>query len=161
MNEYAQQPYPEVVPGPDDARTAMLLAEDYAGMVSEMSAITQYVYADITISPRDEKVAKAFEQVSLAEMRHLELIGDAILTLGGDPRYASQGRYWSARYVDYASRPREALRRAIRAENEAIAQYRRHIALTRNNSVKRLLERIIMDEESHIALFTKLLDEMR
>ena len=44
----------------------------------------------------------------------------------------------------------------INVEYAAIYNYRWHIQMTSNDSVKRLLERIILDEELHIRLFSEM-----
>ncbi len=154
-------PYPEVESGPDNRRTVLLLMEDYAGMVSELSAITQYVYQHIVLEDAAEEVSEVMRHISIIEMKHLELLGEAILKLGGNPMYASRGRFWNARNVSYVTRVREVLNENINGENSAIRQYRRHIEQTANQSVKRLLERIILDEELHIRIFNALLEKYR
>lgn len=151
-------PYPEVESGPDNRRTVLLLMQDYAGVISEMSAVTQYVYGHIVLNKKAEDISKTLERISIAEMRHLELLGEAIVTLGGDPVYASRGRFWSAKYISYVSRPREVLTENIKGEQDAIRQYKRHIEMIRNQSVVRLLERIILDEELHIRVLNELLE---
>lgn len=162
MTEYrVNLPYPEVESGPDNKRTVLLLMEDYAGMISELSATCQYVYQHIVLEESAREVAEALKHISIAEMKHLELLGEAILALGGNPLYASRGRFWNARNVSYVTRVRDVLTENISGEKSAIRQYRRHIEQTGNQSVRRLLERIILDEELHIRIFNELLEKYR
>ena len=47
----------------------------------------------------------------------------------------------------------------IFTEKEAIKEYKRGIANTRNISIQKLLNRIILDEKSHIEIFTRIIEE--
>jgi len=149
-------PYPEVKKSHDDQdnrATVAMLKEDYAGAVSELTAITQYIFQNTTAE--DPAFANAMLQIAIAEMTHLDMLGDAIETLGGDPRYDDGRYYWNASYVDYA-RPRpDMLRANIKAETAAIQNYQTHAAATKNPTVRDFLLRIIRDEQLHLAFFNE------
>jgi bacterioferritin len=65
----------------------MLLLEDYAGAVSELTAINQYFYHHLVFEDKYEDLAELEECISIIEMMHLELLGETILMLGVDPKY--------------------------------------------------------------------------
>lgn len=54
-------------------------------------------------------------------------------------------------------RPQKFLRQNITAEETAILNYERTVLALHTESVKTLLERIILDEELHIKIFKELL----
>ena len=148
-------PYPEVKGG-HDPETAALLKEDYAGAHGELSGVTQYVYQHGRISD-NEALSNSLLQLAIVEMTHLDMLGDAIVTLGGSPSFESGQHYWNAGNVNYTADLKEMLRADIQAETIGIATYERHIAEIRNETVKALLARIVQDEKLHLRFFTETL----
>ncbi|MCL2670908.1 MAG: manganese catalase family protein [Clostridiales bacterium] len=151
-------PYPEVT-GKPDSETVAMLKEDYAGAGSELTAVTQYVFQ--TSRCEDEAYANAILQIAIVEMLHLDMLGDAIVTLGGNPSFDDGHYYWSAHNVNYAVNQADMLRANIEAEKGAIAAYERHAAATTNETVKALLHRIITDELLHLRFFEESLAALR
>lgn len=152
-------PYPEVTGGPEPY-TVTLLHEDYAGMVGELTALNQYMYQSILTSGKDRSFAQAMECIAIAEMRHKELLGKAIVRLGGTPIFAAYNTYWCANFANYVDDPQKMLVSNIGIENAAISNYRFHIEKISNASVRQLLERIILDEELHIQVFNQMLSAL-
>jgi len=148
-------PYPEVEGGSDPA-TVALLKEDYAGENGELGGVLQYVFQHIQ-SEDNDSFANAILQIAIVEMTHLDMLGDAIKTLGGSAAFDNGRYYWDSSNVNYATGFKEMLAANIEAEKTAIANYRSHAAQTGNVSVKALLERIIMDEELHLRFFEETL----
>lgn len=148
-------PYPEVSGGPDP-NTVILLQEDYAGIISEMTATNQYMYQYLLLVENNYSFAQALRCIAINEAQHRELLGRAIVRLGGTPVYAATNSYWCANFVSYDQDPQRMLLANINVEYAAIYNYRWHIELTTNDSVKRLLERIILDEELHIRMFSEM-----
>lgn len=148
-------PYPTVSRG-TDPDTVRMLKEDYAGAVSEMTAISQYIYQNIQ-STDNESFANAILQIAIVEMSHLDMLGDAILALGGNPTFGNGTVFWQGKLVNYARTLPEMLRADIEAETQAIANYERQAAKTANASVRALLERIVQDEQLHLRFFRETL----
>jgi len=149
-------PYPQVG-GPADADTVDMLKRDYAGSAGELSGITQYVYQSVAAGG-EEAFANALLQIAIVEMMHLDMLGDAIAALGGDPRFCDdRQRYWSAADIDYSRDFENMLRANIQAEETAIANYRQHAFDTHNRSVRDLLLRIAEDEKLHLRFFRRTL----
>jgi bacterioferritin len=149
------EPYPKVDQG-SDPNTVRMLKEDYAGAVSEMTAVAQYIYQNILCTD-NESFANAILQIAIVEMNHLDMIGDAILALGGNPTFGNGSVFWQGKLVNYARTIPEMLRADIEAETQAIANYERHAASTKNASVRALLERIVRDEQLHLRFFRETL----
>lgn len=152
-------PYPEVTGRPDPRAVALLL-QDYAGAVSEMTALNQYMYQYMLLSEKGNKFAEILECIAVTEMHHKEMLGKAIVRLGGNPIYAANRTYWASNCVNYVQQPQSMILANIKSEYEAIFNYRRHIQMISNTSVQRLLERIILDEELHVKIFQDMLAQM-
>lgn len=144
-------PYPEVT-GEPDPETVALLKEDYAGAGGELTAIAQYVFQTGRCT-QDDHFANSILQIAMVEMIHLDMLGDVIVTLGGNPSFDDGKYYWSAHNVNYAADLAGMLRANIKAEQGAIAAYEKHAAETKNASVKALLQRFIVDEKLHLRFF--------
>jgi len=149
-------PYPEITPT-TDLRTARMLLDDFAGQDSELSGINQYVYQHL-VTGEYEELSKVLKGIALVEMKHFEMLGDAIVNLGGDPVFtSSRGRPWTALYLKYIKNPKLIILMNIQGEKTGIKGYRQSIEMTNNTQVKKLLERIILDEELHLQILEKML----
>jgi bacterioferritin len=137
-----------------------LLHEDYAGMMGEMTAANQYLYQYFLLCEKHFAFAHAVECIALTERLHIELLGKAIVRLGGTPRFSTYNTYWSANFVNYIDDRQRMLDCNLSLEDAAICNYRFHIEMISNSSVKRLLERIVLDEELHIKLFSEMLNDI-
>jgi len=151
------RPYPEVTATAPDPETVAMLKQDYAGMGSELTAITQYIFQNN--SSDDETFANAMLQVAIVEMTHLDMLGDAIHTLGGTTEFNADNKWWTAENVNYSLPRADMLRANIQAEQGAIDSYEKHARATKNESVRALLLRIADDERLHKAFFEGLLQE--
>lgn len=151
------EPYPEIKVVRPNRYFASLLLEDYAGTISEMTAINQYFHHYLMFEEKYYDLAQLEECISIIEMFHMELLGKTIRALGVDPQYRTitnnQRVYWNASYVYYGDAICDRLAADIAAEQGAIRQYRLHQQLIGDPYIKDLLERIIMDEEHHLNLF--------
>ena len=150
-------PYPEPRVLRPNHNYALILLEDYAGSVSELTAINQYFYHYLTFEEKYENLAELEECISIIEMYHLELLGKTIQMLGLPPKYwtlnNNRPTFWNASYVCYGKDVCDRLFADIAAEEKAIKQYRLHQKMIDDPYIKELLERIIMDEEHHLQLF--------
>jgi bacterioferritin len=158
----AEVPYPSIrVMGPNKYY-AEILKDDYAGKISEFSAISQYLYGDF-ISNNNKEISKLFENVAIIEMLHLEILADLIMQLGEDPiytgGYTDSNRYWNSSYVFYGNNIKDQLEFSIKIEKEAINAYLKSIELIKDKYIVEILRRIILDEEVHIKLFEHALNK--
>lgn len=150
-------PYPEPRIERPNVQYANLLLEDYAGAVSEFTAINLYVYQHIVSEGKFDDYAELIGGVSMAEMKHLELLGETIKLLGVKPIYVSSacplGQLWTPAYVNFTTYIKKMLKEDIEAESKAIETYKYHISIIKDKYIRQLLERIILDEELHLKLF--------
>ncbi len=156
-------PYPPAEVKEKNPYYARLLLNNYAGQNGEMTAITLYLYQHLITEKCYEELSDSLECISIVEMRHLEMLGELISKLGGNPlfRTQNQGRsiYWSGKFVSEIQDPRRFLMKNIEAENIAIRDYKTRVCQINDPLVQNLLERIIKDEEHHITIFRRYLDE--
>lgn len=144
---------------------ANLLGIDHSGMVSEMTAITQYISNENRLSSELCPLARSILGIAMAEMIHLQKLGELICLLGGNvdftARYrGSKPRMWTPAYLSHRPGAREMLLADIESEKQAIAQYTAHIKIIDDAHVNAVLKRIIVDEKYHIMLLQGLLAEM-
>jgi bacterioferritin len=152
-------PYPAPEVAQPNLYFATLLLEDYAGAISELTAINQYMYHHFMFDGQYEDLAELEECIAIIEMHHLELLAQTILLLGVDPMYRTitnnSPKFWDASFVFYGADICDRLAADIAAEKQAIKQYRKHQCLINDMHIKNLLERIILDEKYHLRLFAK------
>lgn len=152
-------PYPEPMIEMQNIQYANILLKDYAGAVSEFTAISLYVYQHFVSEGQYKDYEELIGGISIVEMKHLELLGKTIRLEGIKPMYMDNacplGKIWNSKYVNYTTFIREMLMEDIRSEQNAIKNYRYHITLIQDRYIRKLLERIILDEELHVKLFTQ------
>lgn len=153
-------PYPPIQVQEKNQAYANLLSIDYCGSVSEMTAITQYINNENRLSGEKCSVAKTILGIAMAEMIHLQKLGELITLLGGNinftANYRNGQKMWTPEYVTIAEKPEKIIVSNIEAERAAIKQYKMHMQMIKDDFVNRVLARIIMDEEYHIMLLQAL-----
>lgn len=150
-------PYPAVKVARPNICYAYLLMDDYAGCVSEFTAIGQYLYHHFFFKDIDKDLGKMVENVSITEMLHMEILAEVIKKLGGNPTirgcYTTMGNFWRGSFIYYGTNLCEQLKADIDAEYGAIGSYINHINMIDDPNIKLILQRIILDERVHIRLF--------
>lgn len=160
----ADLPYPPVQVRGENQGYADLLRVDYCGAVSELSAIAQYINNENRISGENCSIAKTILGIAMAEMMHLQKLGELIVLLGGTVDFTAKGRngrpvMWTPEYLVLPEQMRKMLLAGIESEKEAIRQYEMHMKMIKDDCVNAVLERIVKDEEYHIMLLRMLLEE--
>lgn len=158
-------PYPPVKVSARNPAYANLLGVDYCGSVSEMSAITQYINNENRISCEDCPMAKTLLGIAMAEMMHLQKLGELIVLLGGNVDFTARypngkQKMWTPECLNLPENAKKMLLADMEAERDAIRQYEMHISMMKDECVNAVLTRIIMDEEYHIMILRTLLKGM-
>lgn len=155
-------PYPPVCvcdPNPTYAR-AML--SNMGSANSEMGAVSLYFYNSLVTQSLQEEISQCFHQISMVEMHHLEIFGGLALQLGADPRLWSwQNRrrvYWTPGYNQYPRELKALLTNAVAGEKAAIQKYQCQAESIQDPQIVANLNRIILDEERHVEIFTGLME---
>lgn len=158
-------PYPPTQVREKNQAYANLLSNDYCGSVSEMSAITQYINNENRLSCEKCPMAKIILGIAMAEMIHLQKLGELIFLLGGNIDFVAKLRngrqkMWTPEYLTTPENAEKMILVDIDSEKAAINQYRMHIKMVHDDCVNAVLERIIQDEEYHIMLLQALRKEL-
>lgn len=162
MMEY---PYPPIQVEEKNQVYANLLSIDYCGCVSELSAITQYINNENRLSSEKCFLANTILGIAMAEMIHLQKLGELIFLLGDNIDFTAKlqngcSQMWTPTYLTLPKNPRDMLIADIKSEQDAIHQYKKHIGMICDNSVNAILTRIIKDEEYHIIMLKALMDDL-
>lgn len=158
-------PYPSIQVRERNTAYANLLSVDYCGAVSEMSAITQYINNENRLACEKCPMAKTLLGIAMAEMIHLQKLGELIYLLGGTVNFTAKYRngrqiLWTPEYLDIPENARKMLLADIEAEEGAINQYATHMKMIKDDCVNAVLARIIKDEEYHIMVLRALMEEV-
>lgn len=158
-------PYPQPMIEMPNIHYANILLKDYAGAVSEFTAISLYIYQHFVSEGQYNRYAELIGGISVVEMKHLELLAETIKLEGIKPMYMDNacppGRPWSPIYVNYYANIQKMLLEDIKSEQKAIENYRYHLTLIQDEHIRELIERIILDEELHLKLFAQEYEKYR
>ncbi len=153
-------PYPPVKVMEENQFYANLLTLDYCGSVSELTAAMQYIHGESCLCCHQCAAAKIIVGMAVAEMTHLQKLGEMILLLGGHIDFAIKTRtgtqMWTPEYTNLAKTESEIIEANLKAERAAIEQYEQHIERIEDQYVNAMLKRIIQDEQYHIMLLQML-----
>ena len=158
-------PYPPINGIGQDKKSAALLGSAYAGRHGELKAILQYIYHYFFYKKLgDEITAKTVLGIALAEMKHLEILGELMLELGADPvlyRMTPFGREEAITNVSYSKTKEKMLMDDIAGELVAINEYNKIVEALNNERVEAVLKRIVIDEELHVKALKERLSNVK
>lgn len=155
-------PYPPLQVEEKNRNYAEMLAIDYCGQASEMSAIMQYINHENRMSFEKCPMAKIVLGIAMAEMIHLQKLGELICLLGGNLDFSAiniNGKkvMWTPAYIKMCEGSNQMIRADIEGEKAAINQYKKHISMIQDKNINAVLARIVKDEEYHMMLLKSLL----
>ncbi|MCS6957935.1 MAG: ferritin-like domain-containing protein [Aquificaceae bacterium] len=136
----------------DKRETIKMLLYDVA---LEHSAIVQYLYHIFLIT--DGNITSEIEEIARQEMRHLKWFAQKVVQLGGQVVLDRLEDMIMIGGPDWA----DMLAKDIWAEEEAIRIYSEQLEIVKDDSVKRLLERVIKDEQDHKIEFSELMEKAK
>jgi len=122
----------------DKANIIALLNQD---IESEHAAIIQYLSHAYAIG--EGEMACEIEAMAREEMRHLDWLAEAVVAMGGTPSLERGKMRMGGETVS------DWMANNVLLEEDAINPYREQIAAIDDPGIKRLLKRILSDEESH------------
>ncbi len=115
-----------------------LLNQDLEG---EHGAIIQYLTHAYAMG--EGEMACEIEAIAREEMRHLDWLAETVVELGGTPSLKRGEMRMDGKSVA------DWMRNSVLLEEDGITLYKEHIKLIDDPKTKRLLQRILSDEESH------------
>lgn len=107
----------------------------------EHGAIIQYLNHAYAMG--EGEMSCEIEAIARDEMRHLDWLAETIVELGGTPSLERGKMLMSGALVT------DWMGNNVHLEEGAIAHYKEHINLIDDSKIKRLLKRILSDEEAH------------
>jgi bacterioferritin len=107
----------------------------------EHGAIIQYLTHAYAMG--EGEIACEIEAIAREEMRHLDWLAETIVELGGVPSLERGTMRMEGKAVA------DWMGNDVMLEEGAVKQYREHIKAVDDPEIKRLLQRILSDEESH------------
>lgn len=148
-------PYPNIDDVAVDKKSAAIISPSFSGGHGELNATLQYVYHHFNFSEqKDGENAEILMSIAVAEMKHLELLGELLIRLGVDPIYTRfppyKNDFYTAAGVSYSKTPQKMLLDDVTAEMLAIKDYSKMLLELENEKVAAVIKRIILDEELHL-----------
>ena len=119
----------------------------------EHGAIIQYLVHAYSMG--EGEMSCEIEAVARDEMRHLDWLAETIVELGGKPSLKRGKQNMAGKTVP------EWMQNDVGLEDGAIETYKQHIQMIDNPKIKRLLKRILADEQSHRGDFAHFVDKAR
>ena len=132
----------------DKERIIELLNQDLEG---EHGAIIQYLTHAYAMG--EGEMACEIEAFAREEMRHLDWLAETIVELGGVPSLERGKMRMEGKSVA------DWMANNVLLEEDAIKMYQEHIRLIDEPKLRRLLERILSDEEAHHRKFEHLVEK--
>ena len=111
----------------------------------EHGAIIQYLSHAYAMG--EGELACEIEGIARDEMRHLDWLAETIVELGGKPSLKRGTQNMTGKTVP------DWMKNDVGLEEGAIESYQKHIKAIDNPEIKRLLKRILADEQSHHGKF--------
>ena len=152
-------PYPQLQ-GPFYPSDIKCIVDDYCGRTGEMSAVMHYLYQHYITAQNNERLSNVLKGLAMVEMRHHNLLGEAIAQMGGDPIIGGSTCFWSGSMLNYIKNPIAFLQFDIMAEKQAIANHSKSAVCVKNPTLSELMLRIVKDEELHITILQELLNDL-
>ena len=151
----AEGAYPSLKNLQCDPYAARIISSAYATSSGELNATLQYIYHSISfLNKCDEKRAELLKSIAIAEMIHLDLLGEALARLGSPPVYSfsppAQYNFYSTKFVAYSRSLRNMIEDDIMGEKYAIYGYERMLPRLKNDTLRTLICRILEDENLHV-----------
>lgn len=120
----------------------------------EHSAIIQYLFHAYTIG--EAETENEIEEIAREEMRHLRMFAHKVVELGGEPAISERAAVFL-----HAPTLEDLMQLDIDAELMAIQEYSKQLKDISDESAKRILSRVISDEDAHSKIFTKMKENLK
>ena len=158
-------PYPSLDGLCFDPKSVKIISPAYADRGSELTVILQYVYQSMILAGRGcEEYGKILTQIAIAEMHHLDILGEMLYRMGALPVFSScpprRFDFYSTRAVSYAQTTQKMLQDDIVGERAAIKGYEGMLCRLENERVAAVIARIVQDEKLHLETLCGMLKEL-
>lgn len=160
------EPFPATKDICEDAYSLRVISPAYASSTGELNAILQYIYHSFFFARCGyADVAEKLVSIAVAEMLHLNILGQTILALGAAPVYCRNPStgfdFYSTKYVSYSRSLKYMLEDDILGEKQAICDYDNMLKRLKNTQVKKIVSRIRDDEILHLDTLQNILSDFK
>lgn len=161
----AEGAYPSLKSLSPDPYSARIISSAYASSAGELNAVLQYIYHSFNFGcAGDGERAQLLKSIAIAEMMHLDLLGEALINLGAQPVYSfcppAHYNFYSTKFVAYSRSLRNMIEDDIMGEKYAIYNYERMLPRLKNDVLRTLICRILEDEQLHLERLKLSLEEL-
>ncbi|MFA5308123.1 MAG: ferritin-like domain-containing protein [Dehalococcoidales bacterium] len=119
----------------------------------EHGAIVQYLAHAYAVG--EGEMSCEIEAIARDEMRHFDWLAETIVQLGGQPSLNTGTQNMAGKLVP------EWMTNDVGLEDGAIAGYKKHIEAIDDSVIKRLLKRILADEQAHRGKFAHFIEKAK
>lgn len=152
------RPYPPIKVYRKNLHYANMIIPALRQQSSELTAITGYLYQSWILAKHHKKVSELLMNLAKVEMHHIQMLGQLITLLGGDPKFANNAcECWSGEALDYCKDSWQIFHSNQKAEEEAADFYLETAEQIEDPYVDAVLNRIALDEQLHAKIFKDLL----
>ncbi len=144
-----------------DRRLSRMLEEAYAG---ELYAVAANTYRSLVCEAADARLSALFDEIAVEEAEHFRLVGDLILSLGGNPALhapLSVDRLSLSEGGEPAFSLAAMTEAALREKRRVIERYQTLMGRTEDRIVRSLLSYLLADEERHAASLRGFLNDCK
>ena len=157
-------PYPDLKVSERNCMYAQLLMQDFSASKGEDTAIHQYLYQAWTLRESYPEIYNTLMCISKVEMYHLNVLGNLITMLGGNPKYMCYHQnytvVWNGNMVNYNHNVKQILLYDIALELYAFDSYTAHAKAIKDENVSAMLSRLALDEHLHMEMFQNCLEKL-
>ena len=153
-------PYPAIDTLTKDIRSGSIISFAYATLRGEITATLQYTYHHFYFDQQNPEYADKLMSIAIAEMKHINILGSAMLKLGVSPKYVqcpNTKEYYNTSLISQATIPQKMLMDDIQGEMNAIADYQKMLFVLKNEQVEAIIQRIMLDEQLHLETLKEML----
>ncbi len=157
-------PYPPVQVAERNPRNLQYILPYFAAPHGEFTALTQYSYQHWIVDAKLPELSRDLMGITKVEMLHFDIFGRLVILLGGDPKCAylrnNRATPWNGFLLSYQKDPKQMLLMDIKAEQDTINSYLRMSQELKDPYLCAIFKRLALDEEVHLNLLRKHLNEL-
>ncbi|MDD4110518.1 MAG: manganese catalase family protein [Clostridia bacterium] len=161
MENLVKKEYPKVRDYCKNSYYSGILQNLYSGSEGETAVFLQFRYHSYILDRFNEDLSQLLRAISFDDLKHQELLANAIQMTSSDPKYCnSEGKWLGGRQIDYIKETRQVLALNLELKEKTVIDYKIAISKIDNQQIKELLSAILADEEKHRLLLKQLIEKL-
>ena len=127
-----------------------LIQNLYSASEGELPSFLQ-TFFQATITQSTPKLHALLKKISEQDKKHMEILADAIIKLGGTPKFFNaQSKWFTTREIDYVQGIKQIISYDIEMKEKMVLDYKSTIQKVSSPELKAFLQRILDDEINHL-----------